>query len=178
MLKRSGLMLGLVAVATSATLVLAACGGSAPAPTAAPAKPATEPTKAAAPAAPAAAPTTAAAPAAPAVQYPKMTLKLGHAGVLDMSYHKGNVKFAELIKERSGGNIEIQVFPNSQLGSEKDMVEQVKSGVINFALTSPTFLATYEGWGPIGVMMMPYSQGRHRRGAVPYPDEARPRARS
>ncbi|HZK66076.1 MAG TPA: TRAP transporter substrate-binding protein [Chloroflexota bacterium] len=161
---RKFLHLTVTAVAVAAALLVAACGSTAPAPaatTAPAAKPAAaEPTKAAAPAAAAPAATTApAAPAAaakPAVTYPKMDIKLGHAGVTDMSYHKGNVKFSELVKERSGGNINIQVFPNSQLGSEKDMVEQVKNGVIQFALTSTTFLSTFEGWGPSGSLIMPY----------------------
>ena len=64
-------------------------------------------------------------------KFPKMDIKLGHVGVLDMSYHKASVKFAELMKERTGGAITVHVFPNSQLGSEKDMQEQVKNGVIH-----------------------------------------------
>ena len=89
-------------------------------------------------------------------KYPKMAIKLGHVGVLDMSYHKASVKFAELMKERTGGAITVDVFPNSQLGSEKDMQEQVKNGVIHIALTGPSMLAQFKGWGPIGVLGMPY----------------------
>ncbi|HEX2988703.1 MAG TPA: TRAP transporter substrate-binding protein [Chloroflexota bacterium] len=156
--------ISLVLIAAVAAMTLAACSSSAPAaaPTKAPepAK-AAEPTKPAAPAAttaaaPAATTAPAAAPAAAAVSFPKMDVKLGHGGVLDMSYHKGNVKFSELMKERSGGNVNVQVFPNSQLGSEKDMLEQVKNGVIQISLTTPVMLANYEGWGQIGVTAMPY----------------------
>ena len=44
-----------------------------------------------------------------AANFPKMEIKLGHSGVVDMSYHKGSVKFAELMKERTGGMwIELQ----------------------------------------------------------------------
>jgi tripartite ATP-independent transporter DctP family solute receptor len=89
-------------------------------------------------------------------KFPKMEIKLGHVGVLDMSYHKASVKFAELMKERTGGAITVHVFPNSQLGSEKDMQEQVKNGVIHIALTGPSMLAQFKGWGPIGVLSMPY----------------------
>jgi TRAP-type transport system periplasmic protein len=42
------------------------------------------------------------------------------------------------------------------LGSEKDMVEQVKNGVIHISLTGPSMLAQFKGWGPIGVLGMPY----------------------
>src|SRR5512133_1156076 len=108
MFKRSTVVLGVVAVVGSLSMLLAACSST----------PAAQPTAAPAPAAPA---------AQPAAQFPKMDIKLGHPGVLDMSYHKGAVKFSELMKERTGGNVNVQVFPNSQLGSEKDMLEQVKN---------------------------------------------------
>lgn len=144
MSKRFLSFVGLIAlVAMAATIVVSACASSAaPAPAAAPA----------------AAPTTAAAPAAavPAAQFPKMEIKLGHGGVTDMSYSKGADKFSQLVKERTGGNVNVQVFPNSALGSEKDMLEQVKNGVIQISLTTPVMLATYDGWGPIGVTAMPY----------------------
>ena len=89
-------------------------------------------------------------------EFPKMDIKLGHSGVLEMSYHKGSLKFAELMKERTNGAIIVHVFPANQLGSEKDMVEQVKNGVIQIALTGPSMLAQFQGWGPIGVLGMPY----------------------
>ncbi len=158
MVRRLLAIVPLIAAMAVASVAVMACGGSAPAPTAAPK--AAEPTKAAAPAA---APTTAAAPAAAATtapasqaQFPKMDIKLGHGGVLDMSYHKGAVKFSELVKERTNGAVNVQVFPNSQLGSEKDMLEQVKNGVIQMSLTTPVMLSSYEGWGPIAVTAMPY----------------------
>jgi TRAP-type transport system periplasmic protein len=93
---------------------------------------------------------------AAAADFPKMDIKLGHSGVLDMSYHKGSLKFAELMKERTGGAVSVQVFPANQLGSEKDMVEQVKNGIIHISLTGPSMLAQFKGWGPIGVLGMPY----------------------
>jgi tripartite ATP-independent transporter DctP family solute receptor len=97
-----------------------------------------------------------AVPAAAGTAFPKMDIKLGHSGVVDMSYHKGSVKFAELMKERTGGAVTVHVFPANQLGSEKDMVEQVKNGVIHISLTGPSMLAQFKGWGPIGVLGMPY----------------------
>lgn len=132
---------GLISIAVLMAVVVSACGSSAPTPTAAPAAPA------------AAAPTTA---AASSFQFPKMDIKLGHQGVVDMSYAKGTEKFAEIVKQKTNGAINVQVFPNSQLGTEKDMLEQVKNGIIQISLTTPTMLATYQGWGPIGATAMPY----------------------
>jgi TRAP-type transport system periplasmic protein len=91
-----------------------------------------------------------------AASFPKMDLKLGHVGSTSMNNHKGTVKFSELVKERTGGSVTVQVFPGSQLGSEKDILEQVKTGLVHFMFTSPVQIATFEGWGPIGVLSMPY----------------------
>ncbi len=96
------------------------------------------------------------APVSAGTAFPKMDVKLGHSGVVDMSYHKGSVKFAELMKERTGGAVTVHVFPANQLGSEKDMLEQVRNGVIHISLTGPSMLAQFKGWGPIGVLSMPY----------------------
>ena len=96
------------------------------------------------------------APAEAATSFPKMDLKMGHAAAATMNAHKGTLKFAELVKERTGGNVNIQVFPAGQLGSEKDILEQVKTGLIHLMFTSPVMIANFDGWGPIGVLSMPY----------------------
>ncbi|WP_061929894.1 TRAP transporter substrate-binding protein [Aureimonas sp. AU22] len=38
--------------------------------------------------------------------------------------------FGELVKERTGGRYEVEVYHSAQLGEEKDTIEQVRSGVI------------------------------------------------
>ena len=44
----------------------------------------------------------------------------------------GAIKFAELVKEKSGGNIDIQVFTGGQLGGdEQAVIEQVQFGAID-----------------------------------------------
>jgi tripartite ATP-independent transporter DctP family solute receptor len=97
-----------------------------------------------------------AAQPATAADFPKMTIKLGHSANEEFSYHKGTVKFAELVKERTGGAVIVQVFPSNQLGSENDMMQQVKNGVIQVCISSAGTLANFPGWGPVGVFAMPY----------------------
>ncbi|NTW37044.1 MAG: TRAP transporter substrate-binding protein [Syntrophobacteraceae bacterium] len=91
-----------------------------------------------------------------APSFPKMDIKLAHVIPVETSVNKGSVKFSELMKERTGGAINVQVFPNGQLGSEKDIVEQVRNGLIHMAVIGGTFLANIDGWGAIGVFAMPY----------------------
>jgi tripartite ATP-independent transporter DctP family solute receptor len=93
--------------------------------------------------------------------FPKTNIRFAHTGVPGIPFHEGVERFAQLVKERTGGAVTVQIFPASQLGSEKDFVEQVKTGVIEMALTGPMNIAVYDGWGPAGVLAMPYIlQGR------------------
>jgi TRAP-type transport system periplasmic protein len=59
--------------------------------------------------------------------------------------HPMNVRAREAaarIKEESGGRIEIQIFPNNQLGGDTDMLSQVRSGGLEFFTLSGLILAT------------------------------------
>src|SRR5258707_15076141 len=49
---------------------------------------------------------------------------------------------ANKIKEESNGRLEIQIFPNNQLGGDTDMLSQVRSGAIDFFTLSGLILAT------------------------------------
>ena len=49
---------------------------------------------------------------------------------------------AERIKEATGGKLEIQVFPNSQLGSDTDTLGQLRSGATEFFPLSGLILST------------------------------------
>ncbi len=53
-------------------------------------------------------------------------------------------RIAKEVKEKTGGRIDIQVFPNSQLGSGKDMIEAVSSGALQM---------TTDGAGAIGAFL-------------------------
>jgi tripartite ATP-independent transporter DctP family solute receptor len=48
-----------------------------------------------------------------------------------------NEKFTPVVKELSKGRIEVQVFDNSQLGGERDLMEQLQTGVLHMSYISP-----------------------------------------
>lgn len=60
----------------------------------------------------------------------KLSMKLGHIRVEASPTHKAALKFAELVARKTGGEIEIKVFPNSQLGGALDMFTGMKAGSI------------------------------------------------
>ncbi|AWB25279.1 ABC transporter substrate-binding protein [Methylobacterium currus] len=75
--------------------------------------------------------------AAPArAQRAKYRLRYGTAFPAD---HPGAVRIreaAEAIAKATNGEVDLQVYPNSQLGGEADMFSQVRSGALDFMSTS------------------------------------------
>jgi len=67
--------------------------------------------------------------AAPAVG--QQTVRLGHLFPTTHFEHQGLAKLAEMIGQKTGGKLKVEVFPASQLGSEKEQTEQVRSGALH-----------------------------------------------
>src|SRR4030066_687191 len=65
-----------------------------------------------------------------------ISLKLGHAVAVEHPYHLGAVKFAELVAQRTKNKVKIDVYPSTQLGNERDMVEGLQLGTIDLVVTS------------------------------------------
>jgi len=61
----------------------------------------------------------------------QVKLRYAHVGVANAPQTLYADEVAKLVKERTGGRIEIQVFPNSQLGGVGELVDGVKSGAIS-----------------------------------------------
>ena len=59
--------------------------------------------------------------------------------------HPMNVRAKEMaaaIKTETNGRVDLQIFPNNQLGSDTDMLSQIRSGGIEFFTLSGLILAT------------------------------------
>jgi len=81
-------------------------------------------------------------------------LKLGHKSSDTHSWQLGSERFAEIVKERTNGELIIEIYPNSQLGDQKEMTEAAQIGVIDFVLNAP---ATLSGFIPeIGALDLPF----------------------
>ena len=61
----------------------------------------------------------------------QVKLRYAHVGVANAPQTLYADEVAKLIKERTNGRVEIQVFANSQLGGVGEMVDGVKSGAIS-----------------------------------------------
>ena len=60
-------------------------------------------------------------------------LRYAHVGVANAPQTLYADEVAKLVKERTNGRVEIQVFANSQLGGVNEMVDGVRSGAISMA---------------------------------------------
>ena len=56
---------------------------------------------------------------------------------------KGAELFGKLIKERTGGQVEVKVFPSSQLGSTKAMFEQIQMGSLECTITPTSYFGGF-----------------------------------
>lgn len=71
-------------------------------------------------------------------------IKLGHIAEATNPYGMGADKFAEIVKQKSKGDIEIKVFPSSQLGTQKELIEGLIYGTVDMTLTGTAELGTFQ----------------------------------
>jgi len=69
-------------------------------------------------------------------QEKQVVLKLGHAVAPEHPYHLGAVRYADLVAQRTKSKVKIDVYPSTQLGNERDMVEGLQLGTIDLVVTS------------------------------------------
>ena len=62
--------------------------------------------------------------------------------------------FADLVKEKTDGRIQIEVYHGGQLGDEKAVIEQLQFGAVDFARVSLSPLAEFEK--SLNVLQLPY----------------------
>ena len=70
-------------------------------------------------------------------------LKWGHVAASTHPYHMAAEKVAREVREKTGGAVEITIYPSNQLGSQREMTESVQTGVIDIVITSSPILSGY-----------------------------------
>lgn len=72
-----------------------------------------------------------------------MLLKLGHIAEPDNNYGQAAERYAQLVRERSGGSLIIEVYPSSKLGDQRELLENVSVGMVDMTLTSTAVLGNF-----------------------------------
>jgi len=84
----------------------------------------------------------------------KIVLKLGTNTAPSHPENKAATKFAEIVKEKTNGQIEIQVYDSAKLGDHKERLEGLRMGTVDMTTTSVGYMATYEK--VMTIFEMPY----------------------
>ena len=93
-------------------------------------------------------------PQAEAVSKPEFTLRM--AGTMPIGHFMTRAKerYAQILDEKTGGRLKIEVYPAGQLFSDKDMTRALPAGSVEMGACN---LALLEGLVPVlGIMGLPY----------------------
>lgn len=81
-------------------------------------------------------------------------INIGHINDERDSWHLGSEKFKEYVEEHSGGRIQVNIYPSSQLGTEVDMIQSILTqGGCDITFTGES-MQTYQP--DLGIIGMPY----------------------
>ena len=81
-------------------------------------------------------------------------IKVGHGAAESFHMHRALLHFEGLVEAGSNGEIDGQIFPSSQMGPDREMIEGVQTGVLEMAIPPSSFFA---GWDPaFAVIELPY----------------------
>ncbi|MFO7758093.1 MAG: TRAP transporter substrate-binding protein [Roseovarius sp.] len=81
------------------------------------------------------------------------TLKFGHVGAPGSLFEATVNNYAACVADRSGGSIEVQTYGSSQLGKDKELLQKLKLGQVDFALPSSVMSSVDSIFG---IFEMPY----------------------
>ena len=83
----------------------------------------------------------------------EMELKFGHVGNPGSLFDKSANEFAKRANARLGGKAKVVVFGSSQLGNDRQLLQKLKLGTVDFALPSTVMSSEADVFG---VFEMPY----------------------
>lgn len=72
-----------------------------------------------------------------------LNVKVAHGGSLEHQYNIGAEEFKRLVEEASGGEISITIFPQGQLGSERELAEGVRMGTVEVGVLAASNISGF-----------------------------------
>lgn len=84
---------------------------------------------------------------------PSVVLKLGHIQSESDLWQLGAKKFADRVSELSGGDMRVDIYPNSTLGGDRDMAEGLMMGTVDIALIAGV-LSNFDD--SVSILEIPY----------------------
>ncbi len=87
-----------------------------------------------------------------------VTIRIAHLNPADaFESHSGAMTtiFKSLVETASGGGIEVQLFPNGQLGKDNEVIQQVRDGIVESVISSAGGIAQH--YPLVGVFDIPFA---------------------
>ena len=82
------------------------------------------------------------------------TLKLSHNGDTKSPVHQALKFFADEVQEKTGGDLKVRVYPNGQLGTQRESLELLQSGALDMAKSNASELESFDP--AYGAFNIPY----------------------
>tara|TARA_R110000850_G_scaffold214271_1_gene340205 strand:- start:2852 stop:3826 length:975 start_codon:yes stop_codon:yes gene_type:complete len=95
-----------------------------------------------------------AATASSTTSYAEQVIRLGHTGAANHHFQAISEQYAELVSERTDGEISIEVYPSDQLGNQTQLVEGTLLGTNDMVLTSDAVLSNFVP--DVGIINLPF----------------------
>ncbi len=87
-----------------------------------------------------------------------VTIRVGHLnpeGAFESHSGAMTTIFKSLVESSSGGEIEVQLFPNGQLGKDNEVIQQVRDGIVESTISSAGGIAQH--YPLVGVFDIPFA---------------------
>ncbi|MEI3607488.1 TRAP transporter substrate-binding protein [Pseudogracilibacillus sp. SE30717A] len=83
-----------------------------------------------------------------------VVIRLSHNQPIESPEHAGAEKFKEVIEEKSEGNVTVEIYPASQLGSLREQIEGTQMGEIDITMQPTAFVTPFVD--DVKVIDLPY----------------------
>lgn len=83
-----------------------------------------------------------------------IVIKAGHGGQTGHPTHGAMVRMAEMLRDRTGGQARMDVYPDRQLGEERELVEGLQLGTVDMTAVSTGPLVSFVP--QVGVLDLPF----------------------
>ncbi len=74
----------------------------------------------------------------------QIVLKLGHITAPNGMLDKKAQKFAEIVDQKSGGKVKIEIYPAQQLGNIKEILQGLSMGTIDMGMEAESFMDAFD----------------------------------
>jgi len=73
----------------------------------------------------------------------KKVIRIGHGVPEEAALHQGFEKFKEVVERESGGSLEVAIFPNQQLGGDRELIEGLQFDTVDMTAVSANNVAPF-----------------------------------